>query len=283
MTARRRAAAKLNLTLDVVGKEGGYHLLDSLVTTIDVYDLIRVSSRKDKKIRLTMHGMGSELLDTVQNNAYRAALAFQNKFETAGADVTVYKNIPMRAGMGGSSADAAGVLRALAEVYSVSDMGALKELADGLGSDTGYLLTGGIARMRGRGERVEPLDVSLPLWFLLVCPEEGVETARCFSEYDEGKESFSPRTERAVDLLERGDTVGAARLFGNALTSAAKTIEPAVERTLASLKQLSPLCASMTGSGSGCFAAFETRELAEWAQSRFKGKGKTSVVRAVKQ
>ena len=180
-TARVNAYAKLNLTLDITGREGGYHTLDSLVATIDLSDRIVARRRRDNLVSVRMHGMGSESIPPEENNAQRAGEAFVSAFHTTGADISVYKDIPVGAGLGGSSADAAGVLRAMAKLYAVKDGVALKAVADMLGSDTGYLLTGGYARMRGRGTQTEPLHGLPSLSLLLLCPREGVSTAECYA------------------------------------------------------------------------------------------------------
>lgn len=264
------AHAKLNLTLDVLGKSGEYHLIDSLVTTVNLSDRIVVKRRKDSLISVRMHGMGSEGIPPERNNAQKAGEAFVEAFHTTGADITIYKNIPVGAGLGGSSADAAGVLNALAKLYEIEDGAALKRLADELGSDTGYLLTGGFARMRGRGEAVEPLDCLPELNVLLLIPRSGVSTAECYRRSDELQRE-SPRTERALELIQSGSVEWAKRLFSNGLYPAAKSINPEVERAYLDLKYFSPQAVSMTGSGSGVYAVFETRELCEWAKSRYKG------------
>ena len=176
---RTNAYAKLNLTLDVTGIENGYHMLDTLVTTVDLFDRIVVKKRKDALCRIDMHG--GPFIPPEENNALAAAEAFVKAFGTNGADIAVYKNIPVGAGMGGSSADAAGVLRALGELYGVQDERAIKALADRFGSDTGYLLTGGFARLTGRGERVERLNFCEKLHILALVPREGVSTPQCFA------------------------------------------------------------------------------------------------------
>ncbi len=186
---RTNAYAKLNLTLDMTGIENGYHMLDTLVTTVDLFDRIVVKKRKDALCRIVMHG--GPFIPPEENNALAAAEAFVKAFGTNGADIAVYKNIPVGAGMGGSSADAAGVLRALGELYGVQDERAIKALADRFGSDTGYLLTGGFARLTGRGERVERLNCSEKLHILALVPREGVSTPQCFAAYDEAGEAFA--------------------------------------------------------------------------------------------
>lgn len=271
-TVRVNAYAKLNLTLDITGKEGNYHLLDSLVTTIDLSDRIVARKRKDGLVSVTMRGMGSEAIPPEQNNAQRAGEAFVSAFGTKGAEITVYKNIPIGAGLGGSSADAAGVLNALALLYGIKDGAALKALADETGSDTGYLLTGGFARMRGRGDVVEPLGACPELHFLLVCPRRGVSTAECYRKADALPQNGSRSTEQALAALRGGNLAEAAKLFRNDLYPAARELEEDVGKALEEAQSFSPLGASMTGSGSGVFALFETAELCQWAASRYRGK-----------
>ncbi len=275
---RVNAYAKLNLTLDVTGRENGYHMLDSLVTTVDVYDRIVLRARKDSLVRVEMRG--GTFIPPEENNALRAGEAFVASFGVRGADITVYKNIPVGAGMGGSSADAAGVIAGMAKLYGIADMAAIKGLADTLGSDTGYLVTGGGARLRGRGERVEPL--SLPAMnFLVLCPRTGVSSAECFRAFDTLGLKGGSRTEEAARLILAGELEWAAKLFGNDLYAAARTLSPAVEEALLEAKSFSPLGAGMTGSGSAAFALFETAELCAWAASRYRGNCRALCVRSV--
>ncbi len=277
-TVRLNAYAKLNLTLDVTGTEGGYHTVDSLVTTVDLFDRIVAKKRKDGAIRLFMHGMGSEAIPPEENHAQAAAERYVVAFGTTGADITVYKNIPIGAGLGGSSADAAGALLAMNGLYGAAKN--LKPLADECGSDTGYLLRGGFARMRGRGEDIEPLGVPPELYFLLFLPKNGVSTAQCYRESD-GYEKGAPRTERALALLRGGNPEWAAKLFSNDLYPAACSLEPDVKEAYRCAREFSPWGASMTGSGSAVFAAFGTRELCEWAKSRYRGGMRTMIVRTI--
>lgn len=268
---RVNAHAKINLTLDIVGAEGGYHTLDSLVATIALHDRIVVRGRRDGAVSVRMHGMGSERISMERNNAYLAAVRFFEAFGGGGADVAVYKKIPIGGGLGGSSADAAGVLNALALLRGVSDMGALKSIADGLGSDTGYLLTGGFARIRGRGEQVTPLTGLPTLHLLIACPKHGVSTPQCFRTYDELGAVSPPRTERVLAAVASSDMPRAASLMGNALFEAAAACNPDVASALAALQSLSPLGAGMTGSGSACFAVFADEAAAQSAARAFRG------------
>ena len=278
-TVKLNAYAKLNLTLDIVGAEGGYHMLDSLVTTVNLADRITLRRRKDGLVRIRMHGLGKNI-PPEENNAQRAGDAFVEKFGTCGADVTIHKNIPIGAGMGGSSADIAGVIAGMGMLYSVSDMDALKALADRLGSDSGYLLSGGLARIRGKGEKVEPLPF-VPLHFLVLFPKEGVLAGEAYAAFDASRAKGSRRTEEAASLLRSGNADWAAKSFGNDLFAAACGILPAVGEAFLDLKAFSPLGVSMTGSGSAVFAAFESEELCLWAKSRYRGKCRAVALKSV--
>ncbi len=281
-TVKVLSYAKLNLTLDITGKEDNYHTLDSLVVTVGLYDKIVARKRKDPLIGVTMHGMGSDKLYPEENHAVRAGEKFVEAFGTNGADITVYKNIPMGAGLGGSSADAAGVLNALAQLYEITDFVKLKAIADGLGSDTGYMLRGGLARMRGRGDEVEFFSDSPDMHFLLLCPKSDVSTAECYQTYDRLSEpNGAGRTERCLEAYRSMGLGEAARLFGNDLFESAKSLNGEAGEAVARLREFSPLGAGMTGSGSAAFALFETRELCEWAKSRYRGKFRIYLADAV--
>ena len=275
-----RAYAKLNLTLDILGVSGGFHMLDSLVCTVDLYDLIKLKKRKDSKINIEMHGMNTELMPAESNNAYRAAQAFTDRFKTCGADISVYKNIPLAAGMGGSSADAAGVLRGLARLYGAGSEYELKELADSLGSDTGYMLTGGFARLNGRGEKVEFLDIDKRLNLLVLIPDSGVSTSECYALYDKFP-SPSTATEEAVTALKSGDLTALGKMMSNALFKPATGLCGGVKRAYEELKEFDPFGVTMTGSGSAVVALFENAEFCAYAKSRYRGKFKVIQLKTV--
>ncbi len=277
-SVRTKAYAKINLTLYVTGERDGYHCLDSLVTSVDLFDAITVKKRKDRLVSVTMHGMGSELISPESNNACRAAELFVEEFGTNGADITVYKNIPMGAGLGGSSADAAGVLNALQSLYKIDDRVKLKLIADKTGSDTRYMLTGGWARLFGRGDEVKAVESSLKLYLLMLIPEQKVSTAECFGAFDStGKVGGnSDAAERAVIAL---DTAALAPQLSNALMSAAASLSEDIETCVRELKAFDPLAVNMTGSGSGVYALFENKEMCAYAKSRYRGKARAIILK----
>ena len=277
-----KAYAKINLTLEIVGQEGGYHLLDSLVATVDLYDVITLSARKDALSSITMKGLGSESIPPERNNALKGAELFSKTFGVNGVDITVYKNIPIGAGLGGSSADVAGVLLGMAKLYKITDSIKIAELADTLGSDTKYMLRGGFARMQGRGTDVENVPLASELYFLAICPGEGVSTASCYNEYDKTPVQGAPmQTENCIRFLAQRDLENAGRCLTNHLFVPACRLNSDIEKAYGEALSFSPLGAVMTGSGSCVLALFETKELCEWAQSRYRGKFRTFILKTV--
>lgn len=280
MNARVKAYAKLNLTLSITGCQSGYHMLDSLVCSVDLYDLIILKKRKDNNVTIEMHGQGTEMLPYEQNNAVRAAESYINAFQTRGVDIVIYKNIPLGAGMGGSSADAAGVIRGMSKLYGTGSERELKALADTLGSDTGYMLGGGYARLTGRGEKIEKIDTKLRLNFLLLKPRSGVSTAECYKRYDDMPQAVST-SQNAIQALISGDRAAIGAHLTNALYAPAATLNPDVKTAYEELKAFSPLGVNMTGSGSAVFALFENAEFCSWAKSRYRGKFNSYVIKTI--
>lgn len=277
-----KSYAKLNLTLNILGVESDatddnaqsgnrtYHNLDSIVTTIDLYDAITLTPRQDKKVKITMHGEASEKIPPEQNNALKSAYLFIEKFNTNGVDIEIQKNIPMGLGVGGSSADSSGVLNGLSKLYNIDDFPTLCELADKLGSDNRYMLQGGYARLFKRGNQIKKINSPLQLYFLLVDPDEGVSTAECYKLFDRiGK--VGGNSDQAERAILQQDLYALSKHLNNALIPPAKLLSPKIAIELQNLKTLSPLAVNMTGSGSGVYALFATKEECKTALTHYQG------------
>ena len=282
-TVKIKAYAKVNLTLEIVGQTADYHALDSLVASVDLYDLIVLKQRKDKLSSVTMKGLGSESIPPENNNALKAAEAFSKTFNVGGADITVHKNIPLGAGLGGSSADASGVLNGMAKLYGVDDGEKIAALADTLGSDTRYMLSGGFARMQGRGGEITPIESNETLHFLAICPKDGCSSGACYREYDRlnGEMGGADHTQNAIAALLKKDVQGLGRYLTNDLFLPATGLCESVKKAYDEALSFSPLGAVMTGSGSCVLAMFETKEFCDWAKSRYRGKFRTMILKTV--
>lgn len=277
------AYAKINLTLEIVGQKDGFHLLDSLTASIDLFDSIVLTARKDALSSITMKGQGSESIPPEKNNALKASELFSQTFGVSGADITVYKNIPIGAGLGGSSADVAGVLQGMAKLYGISDRIKLEEIADKLGSDTKLMMGGGFSRMQERGTQITPLPLKNTLYFLAICPQTGVASGACYAEYDRLPlaKSDGSITENCIRFLEENNLKEAGRCLTNQLFLPACRLNSDVAKAYEEALSFSPLGVVMTGSGSCVLAMFETRELCEWAKSRYKGTFSTLILKTV--
>ncbi len=245
------ANAKLNLYLDVAGtRADGYHDLDMLMVTVNCGDVITV--RKAESGFLSVKMDGAEAGE--ENTAYRTARLVCD-LTGSGLDITIAKKIPIGAGMGGSSADSAGVLNAAKKLLGISDSAA-NEIALQVGSDVVYMMRGGIMRARGRGEILTPVEglESLRSKFFVVAQKcMGATTAKVFSHFDtlgmQPKNSF----DKTVSSLKTGRYEDG---LYNALFLSATYHCPSIVATMFDLKNFSS-AACMTGSGSACFAIFD--------------------------
>ena len=261
----RHAWAKVNLYLEVTGRRpDGYHELQSLIVFAGVGD--RLEIRPAPALTVELSGpFAPALADEADNLAARAARALA---EAAGRDavaaIRLEKNLPVAAGLGGGSADAAAVLEGLVELWGLTlEPGALERVALDLGADLPVCLFGRPALVRGIGEIVERAPPLPPAWLVLVNPGVALSTPRVFGER---QGDFSPPAgwgEIAVDVAELAALLGARR---NDLEPAARRLCPAVGEVLEALGGCpGTLLARMSGSGATCFALFEGPEDAEAA------------------
>ena len=180
---RIRAAAKINILLEVLGKRSdGYHEVRSILQTIGLFDTLECAPAPD----LTL--AAPALPDDAPNLVLRAAQALQEATGCrAGAALTLHKGIPVAAGLGGGSADAAAALVALNALWKLYlDVDELARVAAGLGTDVPFFLLGGTALASGRGDQVEPLPDPLPRWLVILVPAEPLpdKTRQIYSQLD---------------------------------------------------------------------------------------------------
>ena len=265
-----KSYAKINLCLNLVGKTDRYHDLESVVISVGLYDTIKAKKRKDNRITLKTEGVPVDVL-IERNNAYKSAKLFMETFKTNGVDLKIIKRIPIGGGLGGSSADSAGVLRAMAKLYEITSD--LSVLANALGSDTSYQLSGGFAVMRGRGDEVEFLKDAPKLNILLAIPETGVNTGECYKEADRLEKTEFASVNELIDGVYDKDYAKISKNAKNGLFEAAKNLNGEVKATYEEVKKLSPSVVSMTGSGSAIFAVFSSRRLCALAENALKERG----------
>lgn len=262
-TIRAYAAAKLNLTLDILGRrEDGYHLLDMVMQTVSVYDTLVVTAEKDGGILTVCDSAGIPCDGS--NTVHKAVRAFFEYTKLSGESVRVHivKRIPAQAGLAGGSADAAAVLRALNAMYGA---GLTAEQLCGIGltvgADVPFCIRGGTMRAGGIGELLTPAPKMPPCFFVVCKPSVSVDTARAYALSDGG--GFVPRrrTPAVLRALGRGELGDICAALGNDFEEILhlRQVLELKEKLLA----LGALGACMTGSGSAVYGVFERRAEAE--------------------
>ncbi len=256
------ANAKINWTLDITGQRpDGYHLMDMLMQPITLHDTITLE--KAPAISLTVSG--TPLIPADERHlAYRAAKALQKAagYE-AGAAIHVHKRIPAGAGLGGGSADAAGVLMGLNQLWGLGlGARALEEIGLTLGADVPFCVRGGLARVRGIGEELLSFPEA-PAWPLVIIqPCEGLSTGAVFKAYHAQTSIQRPDTDVAEQALRKGDFPTLLPALGNVLESVSIQMRPEIGQALTALKEHGAVAARMSGSGSAVFGLFASPEIA---------------------
>lgn len=257
---RVHAPAKINLTLDIVGtRPDGYHLLESIFQSVSIYDSIEVRKKWGSKITLDAPGCDCPV---EKNTAYKAAVAFMNYTGLKkGVHLTVGKDIPQQAGMGGGSADAAGVLVALNQLFQTGlTTQQLCEIGLTVGADVPFCIVGGTAYVTGIGEGLQPLPPLPDCAVVVAQPAEGISTKEAYAAVDHAEILARPDNAAAMAALEAGDLEGVCKQAVNVFESATQLEGVADIRRR--MEQFSPLCSQMTGSGSCVFAVFEDEDAA---------------------
>lgn len=263
-----KANAKLNLALNITGRlKTGMHTLDMLMQTISLSDEITIE--KAEAVVLRCDGMEAD----EANTAVRAARSF---FEytgiKGGAEISLIKNIPSQAGLGGGSSDAGAVLNALQLLYQTKlTKEELVSIGVRIGADVPFFTGGGCARARGIGEILEPVENRCGFSYLLVKPEEGVPTGAAYVKYHE-LPIIKPDTAAVCRALAAGDTEAYFAAAGNALMPAGINICPQVGTILSECSEYGADFAMMTGSGSCVFAIFSDRCAKQKAFDKFSQK-----------
>ncbi|HEV2099156.1 MAG TPA: 4-(cytidine 5'-diphospho)-2-C-methyl-D-erythritol kinase [Stellaceae bacterium] len=257
MTVAAFAPAKVNLYLHITGRRAdGYHLLDSLVAFADIGD--RITARRAASLSLEVEGPEAPQLAGLgeDNLVLRAARLLADHTGIAeGASLNLEKNLPVAAGIGGGSSDAAAALRALCELWRVSiEEEELCRLGARLGADVPVCLHGSAAWVRGVGERVLAAPPLPPAGIMLANPRIMLPTAAVFAAR---RGRFSDPAGVMPMLRDAAGLAQALHLCRNDLTEAAIGRVPEIAAVLAALARLpGALIARMSGSGATCFALF---------------------------
>ena len=257
------AAAKINLTLHITGqRDDGYHDLDSLIGFTDVSDVLTI--KMADSMRLRVKGPESGGVETGDDNlVVRAARLMQNHLGVStGLDIELEKYIPVAAGLGGGSADAAATVAGCMTLWGSSTSDSISDhtLASDLGADVPICRYGRAARVRGIGEAITPAVNWPAAWLVLVNPRIPVSTADVFKAFDG---EFTAPDETAFEGSSYTMFTAYLAERENSLTESAQAIAPVIGNVLDGIASL-PGCslARMSGSGPTCFGLFETMDAA---------------------
>ena len=258
------APAKLNLALDITGlAENGYHNVDMLMQAVSLYERVEIAKSSGYSLRCP----GSRLPTDEKNTATKAAAAFFRETGLlAGAEITIHKATPTRAGMAGGSADSAAVLAGLNVLYGARlSIGELCQIGQLVGADVPFCLLGGTARVTGIGEILTPLPPMPACWFSVAMPCGGTSTPQAYQRYDEQGSPVRPNMKAAQDAVEKGDLAALCLHMQNALEHANGGI--ATRQIRQAFSQCGALASMMTGSGAAVFGVFGSEETARAAAS----------------
>ncbi|MDE7396050.1 MAG: hypothetical protein K2M95_08055 [Clostridiales bacterium] len=268
-----RAFGKVNLSLNICGVCGKLHALDSVISSIDLCDDVTVHRNSDGALRVVFAPCDDAVSASdckaipAENSVQRALNALKRDYPDFGVTVEVKKRLPFAGGLGGSSADAAGVLCAVNFLYpNMFSPRAILRAAAKAGSDVPVMLAGGYARLTGTGGEMERFSAP-PLSLCVVKPSGGVESKEAYRIFDELHASgrFCPSDNaRLIEALKQGDFEGIAGELNNALAKAAISICPSMRDALDAIKVAGGV-PFVTGSGSCCCGLFPSLADAECA------------------
>lgn len=272
-----KAYGKVNLTLDVQGRRaGGYHLLSSVMQSISLADTITLQKAPQG---ITIQSDHPLVPNDQDNICWRAAQAFLSQSGIAtGVKIELMKAIPVAAGLGGGSADAAAVLYGLNQLYGTDlSLGKLQTIGLTIGADVPFCLQGGTCLVEGIGEVVTPVEPFPQTNIVLVKPEASVSTAEIYKKLDSSSHGGTS-TRRLLAFLQGDQSVFLDSVLENALESVTETLVPAVTLWKSRLREHGAVASLMSGSGPTVFGLFESSQQAQEFHGRFKEEAGVFVV-----
>ena len=278
-----KSFAKINISLDIVGKrDDGYHELNSVMVPIELHDSIIIETL-DKSVDnfVTVDDFSNGLihynLASSAINAMAAKYHFSTKFR-----IFIHKNIPMQAGLGGGSSNAATTMKAVNEMLKLNATNEeLIELGAPLGADIPFFIPLVPARCRGIGEKMEPIEIKNNYYVLLVKPSVGCSTKEVFAVADKQKLNH-PNIENVLKALKEGDDDLLAENMYNALQEPAIKTVPTIRTIIDELKEQGLKIVQVTGSGSAVFALSTDRLLLKKILKKLEDRYEVEIAKVIK-
>lgn len=272
-----RANAKINLSLDIVGKrEDGYHLLEMIMQSIDLHDDVTLEE-SEEGIVLTCDKR--YIPADSRNIAYKAAALLKETYGiTKGVAIRINKNIPVSAGLAGGSTDAAAVLKGMNELFNLQ-IGEKELMALGLrlGADIPFCIKGGTCLCSGIGEVIEVLEPFQEHIILLVKPPFGISTKEAYGSFRLDKIKKHVETEKLISAMKRNDLTLMSYHMRNLLENVILAKHPMLKNIKQNLIRLGAKTSLMSGSGPTIYGIFDDMEKARKAEA-FLTKGGNEVI-----
>jgi len=257
-----KSRAKINLSIDVLGKrEDGYHLVDMIMQTIDLYDIIKIKVLNTEDIIIKSNSSDIPLDDN--NIVYKAIKLFKNKFKiNKGVEVFIQKNIPIAAGMAGGSSNAAAVLVGLNELWklNLSEI-ELQKIGFNLGADVPFCISGRTALAQGVGEELTYIKgISKDVSILVCKPDLFVSTKEVYDGLDLKYIQSRPDNKFLIDCLKKEDIKSVAENMVNVLETVTSKHHKEIKEIEGIMIQNNALGSMMSGSGPTVFGLFENKK-----------------------
>lgn len=272
MTIIEKAPAKINLSLDVLRKRetDEYHDVEMVMTTIDLADRLEFTSLDDDRIEISLESR--YVPNDERNLAYKAAKVFKDKFGIKkGVHIKIDKHIPVSAGLGGGSTNAAAVVRGLNRLWNLDlELSELAPVAAKCGSDATFSLYGETAIAKGYGEIIEKLPSPPPCWVVLAKPNIGVSTRTIFQHVNVD-ELVHPDNDALIEALYMRDFSGICKHIENSLESITMGLHPEVKRIKDSMKNLGAPGVLMSGTGPTVYGLVQQHQKAKRIYNGMRG------------
>lgn len=268
----RKAYAKINLGLDVIGRlENGYHVVKMVMQTVGIYDVLTLKKIPSGIVVTTDNG---ELPTDDNNLIYKAARLMREAYGiTEGVSIHLEKNIPIAAGMAGGSTDAAGTFLGMNQLFEIgATIQELQELGVKVGADVPYCIMGGTALAEGIGEILSPLPAPPQCHLVVAKPDINVSTKYVYEHLDaEGVETH-PDIDGMIDALEEGDLQGIVSRLGNVLESVTVKKHAIINTLKQCMMESGAMGSLMSGSGPTVFGIFTDVQKAQKAKEEIEKK-----------
>lgn len=257
-----KSRAKINLSIDVLGKrQDGYHLVEMIMQTIDLYDLIEINEKDNDQI--TIKSTSDEIPLDCNNLVYKAANLMKKTFNiNKGVEIHIKKNIPVAAGMAGGSSNAAAVLVGLNKLWNLNlSNQQLEKIGLKLGADVPFCINGGAVLASGIGEELTPIKGLTKDVCILVCkPDLFVSTKEVYECIDSKDIDKRPNNKFLIECLKNEDTRQLAENMFNVLEGVTMDKHPVIQQIKDIMTNNRALGAMMSGSGPTVFGLYENRE-----------------------